>query len=464
MSQATNYMSHWTAEGSRRSNRNAGKTPSFDHFPPPTTMDENPNPLLDTEDVEGISFATDTNVSTIDDPFTGNDLTTDTADNIAILQQSTQSEDHHTASYNSTPIMLKGATKNKQAPPPTGVPAQTPPQQLQASNFNTFNTPKLTTTTTPNESAKKTKGSQPTNQTAAPNGFPTMQMNGVNGPQAPYWPNVNLFQPSASAGPQFPFLQHQLPHPFAAPPPTQYFNHGQQQQPFFNQQQPAAFFTQQQPPNDSQSNESTKRIAALEQRLKDLEKSQQDQFQVFASSISTTINSKNQELLDMLSSFKASSNITSNNPTNQQIKSVPEAKILDLTTNDNINDNDNKSTQQTKLDTNGENNITTTIDNKTITIKLDSRKKDVKLNFKQFRAKKDDYKTWKDGCLSRIHTSSDISETATSIDNEGKIHLNPEMDDNESRIIVRETLDHMDDSAHFTTGTSILQIQAASEI
>ena len=76
MSQATSqYMSHWTAEGSPRSNRNAGKTPSFEEFPPSTTMEENhPKNLLDNHDADGISFATD-------------DLTTDT-DNIAIVSRS----------------------------------------------------------------------------------------------------------------------------------------------------------------------------------------------------------------------------------------------------------------------------------------------------------------------------------------------------------------------------------------
>ena len=41
-------------------------------------MEENHPPLLDNDDADGISFATDNNASGIDDPFAGNDLTTDT--------------------------------------------------------------------------------------------------------------------------------------------------------------------------------------------------------------------------------------------------------------------------------------------------------------------------------------------------------------------------------------------------
>ena len=407
-------------------------------------MDETSNPFNE-DDADDISFATDNNAST-EDPFS----TLQDTDNIALLQQSSYLDQRSNVSTPSS--LLQGAKPNKKAPtqqPAIGISAQIPPsKQHQIPHSMYYATPTKSNMVHGNIASSNgfQKQPQPTNLAHGPlfwnNGTQHMPMHNVNSTTAnPYY----------GPSPSFPFN-----------PPI----HHQQQQ--FHPQQfqstPGIY-----PEVPRKPSPTSARIQELEARLNKFEITQhldklelKNQMNDINTSLSTTLESKNQEMVSFLSNFQKEikQSLQPQHLPSQKESTPSLSPPIDLLTPEynQMEDKNAKPSPSPPV------TATTTIgDNKNITIHLDApQQKNIPLKFKHFHPNKDDYRTWKDGCFSRIYTNDDLKTAMIKDEKTNSVQLNPQMSDRESRIIVQETIDHLENSDHFTTGTSILDIKATS--
>ncbi len=460
-------MSYYTQSGNRRSDRIAGNPPEHNQNPQQNNAAQNTfSPFNDTQAAaDGVSYGSSNRSTDIKN-------INPTQEDIAFLQQPSQAS---TNSRSSTPIQLRGKQikQNSTHLASTNVHHQGPyTNQIQRSNPipEDFLTP----------------------------GPPQPQQHGPASAQAfnPQ-PTVNknhLFQPQSTMSTNHPFDQQQ-PHqtfstPFNQPIQQQHYNH-QQRPPVQHQQhqfRPQQHFQYQ--PNNinldfAQPPSQLHRIQQLESRLTAIEDTHRKSHQHLIHEMSTIVQllQQNQQHSIQPPAQSSDANLLNLQPPEMHPTDHPSVKlasnqppftppVVDLT-------NDDAPSHITLTSTAGQpppaptqphppppttphsipHTIATNQSTQQPIIVQVEGKKDLRLNFKTFKSKKDDYESWKATCLSKIRTSG-MYPTATIEDASSNLTFNPSMSNDESRLIVQQTIDNLDEPSHFTTGENLHQIKA----